>query len=61
MKHHFFWPSFTFQEGVPNPWLADNLLPVTSVTLPEETFTMTENILALSLAKPARQNAEAIL
>ena len=25
-EHHFFRPSFTFQEGAPNPRLADNLL-----------------------------------
>jgi hypothetical protein len=29
MEHHFFCPSFTFQEDAPNPWLADNLLPAT--------------------------------
>jgi hypothetical protein len=29
MEHHFFCPSFTSQEGAPNPWLADNLLPAT--------------------------------
>ena len=36
MEHHFFCPSFTFQEDAPNPWLADNLLPATKCHVSSE-------------------------